>query len=101
MSRTRRILARAGYLAFLLATVELALQAFYYVTAGGFLVARASVPIWAPNEWSGVFNRPNLAYRHRTREFDAMNYTNDQGLRVAEDGGSYALDPFVVHTHGS
>ena len=93
MSRTRRILGTLGYPAFLLAFVELALQGFYYFTAGGFLFARANVPIWAPNEWSGVFNRPNLAYRHRTREFEAMNYTNDQGLRVAEGGGSYALDP--------
>lgn len=93
MSRTRRSVGTLLYTAFLLAFVELALQLFYYVTAGSFLFARAGVPIWAPNEWSGVWNRPHLAYRHSTHEFEAMNFTNGQGLRVPDGGGDYALEP--------
>jgi hypothetical protein len=93
MLRARRILGALGYLVFLLLVVEVALQAFYYVTAGSLLIARTDVALWAPDEWSGVFNKPNLAHRHRTHEFQATNYTNDQGFRVPEGGGSYALDP--------
>jgi len=72
--------------------VELTLQAFYYFTAGSFLFARAALPMWAPNPWSGVFNRPHLALTQRTSEFAATYYTDGAGLRVASPGAEVTRD---------
>ena len=93
MSRGRRIVGTVAYLLFLLVLVELALQTFYYVKAGDFLFARTGLPIYAANEWSGVFNRPNLSYEHHTNEFASTNYTNEQGLRVPEGQEAYPHQP--------
>lgn len=93
MSRARKVVGSVAYLAFLVVLVELALQVFYYVKAGDFLFARTGLPIYAANEWSGVFNRPNLSYEHHTNEFDAANYTNEQGLRVPKGQPAYPQAP--------
>ncbi len=76
----------------MLACVEGALQLFYRVTAGDFLFARATSPVWAANPYSGVFNRPNLALHQGTNEFEATYYTDAEGLRVARAGASVARE---------
>ena len=81
------------WFAFVLLCVELALQAYYRVTAGDFLFRRATVPVWAPNEYSGVFNRPHLAFRQGTTEFEASYYTDANGLRVPRPDASFAFEP--------
>lgn len=88
-----RILGTLGYLLFLFVIVEIALQGFYYVTAGDFLFVRVGVPVFAENEWSGIGNRRNLAYEHHTNEIDAAYYTNDQGFRIPEGRGDYPKTP--------
>lgn len=78
----RRWITKLGYGLYLFAFVEVALQTFYFATAGDFLFRRAALPIYAANAHSGVFNRPGLAYDHRTNEFEATYYTDGAGLRV-------------------
>lgn len=85
-SRARRLLALAGYALFLLACVEVALQLYYRATTGDFLFERATPPAWAPDPYSGVFNRPRLALEQGTQEFEARYYTDSAGLRVARPG---------------
>ncbi len=86
----RKIAGAVAYVAFLAIFTEIALQAFYYATAGDFLFRRTSVAIWAPNEYSGIFNRPNLAFHHHTNEFSVWNYTNAEGFRVPAPGREFA-----------
>jgi hypothetical protein len=93
MTRSRRILGTFGYLLFLVICLEVVLQVFYYVTARDFLFARTGLPIWAADEWSGIGNKPGMAYRHRTNEFDTAIFTNEQGFRVPSAGITYSVDP--------
>ena len=88
-----RAVSIIAYVAFLLLFVELALQAFYFATAGDFLFARVGVPVFAQNEHSGIFNRANLAFPHFTNEFQATYYTNSQGLRTSESRRDYTALP--------
>jgi len=89
--KLRKILSVGIYVGFLALFVEIALQAFYYVTAGAFLFQRVSPAIYAPNPHSGVFNRANLELVQDTHEFSATYHTNSQGLRVAAPGREYTL----------
>lgn len=79
-----------AYLGFLVACVEVAMQAFYYVTVGQSLLSRAARPIWVPNEHSGYGVRPGLAIDHNTREFRTRIYTNSRGFRVSAAREEYA-----------
>jgi hypothetical protein len=87
--RNRRIFGGVAYAAFLAAFVEVSLQGFYYLTTGDVLFARRSIGIWVPNEHSGIFNRPNMAFEHHAAEFAAWFYTNADGFRVARPGVEY------------
>jgi hypothetical protein len=87
---SRKIAGAIAYVAFLGLFVEVALQGFYYATAGDFLFRRTSVAIWAPNEYSGIFNRPNLALEHHTAEFTTHCYNNADGFRVPRPGVEYS-----------
>jgi hypothetical protein len=89
-SAGRKLLFAVFYLAFLGVFVEVSLQAFYYFTAGDFLFKRVGLPIYAPDEWAGMWNKPNFALEHHTNEFTATYYTNEQGLRVPERERRYA-----------
>jgi len=84
-ARLLKLLKVAGYLVFLAVLVEVALQAYYYVTAGAFLFSRVSPPIFAPDEHAGYRVKPNLTLDHKTNEFRTMIYTNSQGFRVSEN----------------
>jgi len=55
------------YLVFLALFVEVALQAFYYFTAGDFLFARVGVPVWSPDPHSGIANRRDMHRLAATR----------------------------------
>jgi hypothetical protein len=71
--------------------LEIGLQVFYFVAAGGqSLLSRTAIPIFTPNEYCGFFNKPNLSYLHRTNEFKCLIYTNSQGFRVARPGVEYS-----------
>lgn len=89
--RLRSLLASLLYVLFLVIFVEVALQAFYYFTAGGFLFARVGRPIYVPNEYSGFWNKPNLTMEHNTNEFRTMLYTNSEGFRVSDAREEYAI----------
>jgi hypothetical protein len=56
------------------------------------LFARTGRPVWAPDEWAGIWNRPNLSLVDRTNEFTATYHTNAAGLRVPEPGHEYSLE---------
>jgi hypothetical protein len=79
------------YLAFLSACVEVALQAFYWVTAGDFLFRRVGLPIYAREPHAGFGNRPGLSFDHRTNEFHAHYYINLAGFRVPRPDVEYTL----------
>jgi len=79
-----------GYLLFLIAFVEIALQAFYYFTAGDFLFARVGRPLYVPDEYAGFWNKPDLSMVHNTNEFRTTWYTNREGLRVSASHEEYA-----------
>ncbi len=91
MSGRRRILGVTAYIVFLLVFVEMALQGFYYFTAGAPLWARVGRPIYAPNEHSGIWNKPSLSMEHNTSEFRTMVYTNAAGFRTSAQHEEYPL----------
>lgn len=88
----KRALFVAAYLAFALLFVEVALQAFYYATAGQFLFSRVGRPIWAPEPHAGFGVKPNLAIEHNTNEFRTQVFTNSRGFRVSERREEYAYE---------
>jgi len=79
------------YLAFLVVFLEVALQGFYWVTAGDFLFRRTGLPIFARERHAGFGNRPHLSFDHRTNEFHARYYVNQAGFRVPRPGLEYTL----------
>jgi hypothetical protein len=87
----RTWLARLAYGAFLLLFVELALQGFYYLTAGGLLFWRVAPPIWAPDPDAVFWNKANLHVAQNTNEFRTKLYTNSRGFRVSEAHEEYAV----------
>ncbi len=91
----RLITSRLGrcfaYLIYLSICVEVALQGFYYVTAGDFLFRRLALPIYAREPYAGFGNRPGLSFEHRTNEFHAHYYINQAGFRVPRPGMEYTL----------
>jgi hypothetical protein len=89
----RILLLWTGWGLWMLLWLELGLQLFYYATAGQFLFRRIAVPMFAPNPYSGFFNKPNLSYGHRTSEFQVQIYTNSLGLRIPRPGVEYSRIP--------
>jgi hypothetical protein len=79
------------YLIYLSVCIEVALQGFYYVTAGDFLFRRLALPIYAREPYAGFRNRPGLSFEHRTNEFHAHYYVNQAGFRVPRPGVKYTL----------
>ena len=88
LSRFWRVFA---YLIYLSICVEVALQGFYYVTAGDFLFRRLALPIYAREPYAGFRNRPGLSFEHRTNEFHAHYYVNQAGFRVPRPDVEYTL----------
>jgi len=70
------------YFVFLGVCVEIALQGFYFATAGDFLFRRVELPIYARESYGGYGNRPGLSFEHRTSEFSAQYDVNQAGFRV-------------------
>jgi hypothetical protein len=89
--RRRRWLKRLLYLIYLAVVVEIGLQLFYFISVGQWLPSRANLPMYAPNEYSGHFNKINLELPHNSSEFQTMIYTNGQGLRTSAEAADYAL----------
>ncbi len=91
----RSILSRSwrcfAYLVYLGIWIEVALQGFYYVTAGDFLFRRVGLPIYAREPYAGFGNRPGLSFEHRTNEFHAHYYINQAGFRVPGPDVEYTL----------
>ena len=78
----RRLGRRVIYVLFLVAVVELALQLFYFATAGDWLYTRIALPIFTVDEDRGWAVKPELEYRHKTREFSVDYITNKEGFRT-------------------
>src|SRR5262245_4209647 len=74
---------------FLAVCVEVALQGFYYVTAGDFLFKRVGLPMYAQEPYAGFGNRPGLFLDHRTNEFRARYFINQAGFRVSRSDLKY------------
>jgi len=87
----RRWLGWLAYGFFLLAVIELSLQAFYRVTTGSFLFSRVAQPIYAEEPFGGWIAKPNLSYRHSTPEFAVDLFTNSRGFRTSRAREEYAL----------
>ncbi len=62
--------------------IEGLLQAFYYLTAGDFLFRRGVLPLFEPDPTRCFRLKSELAYSHRTNEFDVTVFTNSQGHRT-------------------
>ena len=86
-----KIASAIAYLLFLFVVVELALQSFYYMTAGDFLFRRAALPIYQQEPHAGYGNKRNLSFEHHTPEFRARYYTNSAGFRVPRSGFKYPV----------
>lgn len=89
--QTRKIAGAIAYLLFLFAIVEIALQAFYYLTVGDFLFRRAALPIYQSEPYAGYGNKRNLSFEHQTSEFRSRYYTNSAGFRVPQMSTEYPL----------
>lgn len=87
-----RTLGRLGLITLVLLALELLLQGFYRLTTGDVLWRRTALPIFDRDELRCFRLQPNLAYRHRTSEYDVMIYTNAQGLRTDEGRRPIELD---------
>lgn len=85
MSRGRLVFFYAAMAAIALISIELLLQAFYLVSVGQPLFRRQVVPIFEADPARCYRLIPNLAYHHRTNEFDAWIYTNAQGFRTGPE----------------
>src|SRR5246127_1652408 len=82
---------RIAFVLWVLIWIEAGLQVLYYVTAHQTLFTRTAIPIFAPNQFCGFFNKPNLDYLHRTNEFECRIYTNGRAFRVPRPGVEYSL----------
>jgi len=80
-----------AYVIYLSICIEVALQGFYYVTAGDFLFRRVELPIYAREPYAGFGNRPGLSFEHRTMEFQAHYYINQTGFRVPRPDVEYTV----------
>ncbi len=89
--RKRKLFGILAYLLFLFAVVEIALQTFYYITAGDFLFRRVALPLYQAESFAGYRNRPELSFEHHTNEFRAHYYTNRAGFRVSAPGVEYSV----------
>jgi hypothetical protein len=87
----RKLLRSFLYLVFICLCVEVALQGFYYFTAGDFLFRRVAIPIYAREPYAGFGNRPGLSFDHWTNEFRARYYINRAGFRVPHSEVEYTL----------
>jgi hypothetical protein len=90
-ARLQRIAGRAAYVLFVFAFVEIALQLFYYATAGDFLFRRGAPPLYQSEPFAGYGNRLGLSYDHHTNEFKAHYDINQQGFRVPQPGLKYSV----------
>lgn len=90
-TRSKKIVGVLTYLLFLFVVIEIALQVFYYVTAGDFLFRRVALPLYQSEPFAGFQNRPNLSFDHHTNEFRARYYTNSAGFRVPRPGIEYSV----------
>ena len=89
--RLRKLAGLVGYIIFVAAFVEIALQLFYYATAGDFLFRRDAPALYQSEPYAGYGNRRGLSYVHHTNEFEAHYYINRQGFRVPKPGIEYAV----------
>lgn len=89
--RKRKLFGILAYLLFLFAVVEIALQTFYYITAGDFLFRRVALPLYQAESFAGYRNRPELSFEHHTNEFRAHYFTNRAGFRVSAPGVEYSV----------
>ncbi|MGH0032252.1 MAG: alginate O-acetyltransferase AlgX-related protein [Myxococcota bacterium] len=98
LSWSRRLLFTAITIGFVLVSVEVLLQAFYYMTAGEFLFNRAVLSIYEEDDTRCYRVQPNLDYVHRTNEFSIHVYTDENGLRTTKGGRAvtYEKDPGVT-----
>jgi len=62
--------------------IELSLQAYYRIVTGSFLFERMVLPIYAADENRFYRLKSDLAYQHKTNEYDVTYYTNSEGLRT-------------------
>ena len=71
---------------------EAALQLYYYATVGQWLFTRTGLALFVPDERFVYWNKPHMAFTHRTPEFTSDVYTNGQGFRVRKGAGDYPLE---------
>ena len=86
---TKRFLFTIAYGLIVVLFVEVALQLFYFVSAGQPLFTRVGIPIYVPNEYTKFGVRPNLTLEHDTTEFKTTIYTNSRGFRVSGSREEY------------
>jgi hypothetical protein len=87
----RRVLLATGVVLFTLLLAEVALQIFYRVTVGQWLITRTGLPLFVADERFVYWNKPHMAFQHRTSEFQSDITTNGQGFRVRSGEGDYSL----------
>ena len=82
LSLGRRVSFSLVVAALVLLAIEATCQLFYRVTAGDFLFRRTGAPIFEEDPTRCYRLKPNLAYEHKTNEFDIEIYTNSEGMRT-------------------
>jgi hypothetical protein len=88
----RRLCVAVGVTIITVLAAEVALQVFYYATVGQWLFTRTGLPLFVPDERFVYWNKPNLAFSHRTNEFHSEIFTNGQGFRIPGCGGDYPTE---------
>ena len=79
---TKRVLFTGTMVLFVVFSIELMLQAYYFGTAGDFLFRRTLYPIFEPDPLRCYRLKSNLDYRQRTNEFSVSIFTNAKGFRT-------------------
>jgi len=69
--------------------LEITFQLNYYIRNGEFLFYRVSPPIYVEDNEYGHRVKPYLKIRHKTDEFNVINYTNSKGFRCSKNIEEY------------
>ena len=79
----RRIFFYFIFVTLQLLIVELALQTYYRISSGDWLIRRVVLPIFQADESRVYRVQANLDYPHITNEFSVNYYTDNLGFRAA------------------
>ena len=75
-----------------LLVAEVALQSYYRLANGDWLMRRVALPIFEEDDVRVYRNAANLDFKHATNEFNVRYYTDNMGFRSAAPGHTTTVE---------